>query len=167
MRTDAPKADQTGERAARAAWRNCRKTTVSEENKGGVPSPAELVEERGLTKGEYGAIATGPDKKPELRRESSLLGCWLVRSCRSTTLSTVVEVGMNPANQFGNLSDSGFGHMQAAQSCGNRRSLSEGSEILKLDGYESRLSPTCGSGSCWLLLDRSCRSTTLSTVEHA
>jgi len=60
---------------------------VSEENKVGVPSPAELVEERGLTKGEYGAIATGPDKKSELRRESSLLGCWLVRSCRSTTLS--------------------------------------------------------------------------------
>ena len=109
---------------------------MSEENKGGVPSPAELVEERGLTKGEYGAIATGPDKKPELRRESSLLGCWLVRSCRSTTLSTVVEVGVNPANQFGNLTDSGFGNMQAAQSCGNRRSLSEGSEILKLDGQD-------------------------------
>ena len=27
-----------------------------------------------------------------------LLGCWLGRSCRSTTLSTVVEVAKNPAD---------------------------------------------------------------------
>ncbi len=27
-----------------------------------------------------------------------LLGCWLVRSYRSTTLSTVDELGVNPAN---------------------------------------------------------------------
>ena len=63
-----------------------------------------------------------------------LLGCWLGRSCRSTTLSQLNELGVNPANQFGNLPDNGFGNMQAAQPCGNRRSLSEGSEIFKLDG---------------------------------
>ena len=114
MRTDAPKADQTGERAARAAWRNCRKTTVSEENKGGVPSPAELVEERGLTKGEYGAIATGPDKKSELRRESSLLGCWLGRSCRSTTLSTVEQATL--LAEIGNLA-ARYNLVEIAEAC--------------------------------------------------
>ena len=55
-----------------------------------------------------------------------LLGCWLVRSRRSTTLSTGDELGVNPANQLGILTDSGFGNMQAALPCGNRRSVSEG-----------------------------------------
>ena len=41
---------------------------------------------------------------------------------------TVDELGVNPANQFGNLTDSGFGNMQAAQPCGNRRSLWEGAD---------------------------------------
>ncbi len=49
---------------------------------------------------------------------------------------------MNPANQFGNLTDSGFGNMQAAQSCGNRRRLSEGSEIIH-NGWELQLLGCC------------------------
>ena len=74
-----------------------------------------------------------------------LLGCWLVRSCRSTTLSTVDELGVNPANQFGNLTDSGFGNMQAALPSGNRRSVLEGSGRLH-NGWDWEL-----LGSCWLL----------------
>ena len=46
---------------------------------------------------------------------------------------TVEELVVNPANQFGNLTDSGFGNMQAAQPCGNRRSEAERSgEIRQL-----------------------------------
>ncbi len=46
---------------------------------------------------------------------------------------------MNPA-EFGNLAN--------RITLLNRRSVSEGSEIVKLDGQESSLSPTCGIGSC-------------------
>ncbi len=47
--------------------------------------------------------------------------------------STVDELATNPANQFGKLTDSGFGNMQAAQPCGNRRSALEGSETFTVD----------------------------------
>ena len=43
---------------------------------------------------------------------------------------TVEELGVNPVNQFSNLTDSGFGNMQAALPYGNRRSVLEGSEIF-------------------------------------
>ena len=42
------------------------------------------------------------------------LGCWLVRSCRSTTLSTVVELAMNLAEQFRNLTGTEFGKLATA-----------------------------------------------------
>ena len=41
----------------------------------------------------------------------------------------VVAAGCS-ANQFGNLTESGFGNMQAAQPCGNRRSVLGGSGRL-------------------------------------
>ena len=43
---------------------------------------------------------------------------------------TVEELVVNPATQFGNLTDSGFGNMQAALPSGNRRSVLEGSGRL-------------------------------------
>ncbi len=61
-------------------------------------------------------------------------GSWLGRSCRSTTLSTVVEVAMNPANQFGNLTDSEFRNLANRTSLwkwkkrvGGKRTLAQGS----------------------------------------
>ena len=59
---------------------------------------------------------------------------------------------MNPANQFGKLTDSVYGNLAARH---NPVEIAEAcrsdAKLFKLDGQESSLSPTCGSDRCWLL----------------
>ncbi len=65
---------------------------------------------------------------------------------------------MNPA-EFENLAK------LTVQPCGNRRSLSEGSEIFKLDGQDPASVQPVETVDAGYWLDRSGRSTSLSTVD--